>query len=148
MLGNTKLENVKSDETTIISNGVRIEGKIICKGNIRVDGDIQGDIISQADITIGELGQVNGQIKGESVTIGGRVSGTVIAKEKFVLDTKGKLKGDIFTKILEIEEGAEFEGKSRTGDLNDIKEIKDIAQQNNTPSKTQLNINPMNSKNN
>jgi cytoskeletal protein CcmA (bactofilin family) len=79
-MGNTKLENVKSDETTIISNGVRIEGKIICKGNIRVDGDIQGDIISQADITIGELGQVNGQIKGESVTIGGRVSGTVIAK--------------------------------------------------------------------
>jgi cytoskeletal protein CcmA (bactofilin family) len=141
MLSSTKSEGVKSEETTIISNGVKIEGKITCKGNIRVDGEIQGDILSQSNITIGEFGQVNGQINGEVVTIGGKVSGTVIAKEKLVLDSRGNLKGDIFTKNLSIEAGAKFDGKSKTGDLKDMKEIQDIIKQSTTIDKMPMNAN-------
>ncbi|MHA2100544.1 MAG: bactofilin family protein [Candidatus Kariarchaeaceae archaeon] len=141
MLSNTKFEGIKSDETTIISNGVKIAGKITCSGNIRVDGEIQGDIVSQSNITIGELGQVNGQINGEVVTIGGKVSGTVIAKEKLVLDSGGNLKGDLFTKNLSIEAGAKFDGKSKTGDLNDMKEIQNIIKQSNTFNKMPMNAN-------
>jgi cytoskeletal protein CcmA (bactofilin family) len=141
MLSSTKFEDVKSEETTIISNGVKIEGKITCNGNIRVDGEIQGDIVSQSNITIGELGQVNGQINGEAVTIGGKVSGTVIAKEKLVLDSRGNLKGDIFTKNLAIEPGAKFDGKSKTGDLKDMEEIQDIIKQSSTRGKMPMNAN-------
>jgi cytoskeletal protein CcmA (bactofilin family) len=139
MLSSTKFEDAKSEETTIISNGVKIEGKIICSGNIRVDGEILGDIVSQSNITIGELGKVNGQINGEVVTIGGKVSGTVIAKEKLVLDSKGNLKGDIFTKNLVIEEGAKFDGKSKTGNVNDMKEIQDIIKQSSNLRKMPIN---------
>jgi cytoskeletal protein CcmA (bactofilin family) len=141
MLSSTKFEGVKSEETTIISNGVKIEGKISCSGNIRVDGEIQGDIVSQSNITIGELGQVKGQINGEAVTIGGKVSGTVIAKEKLVLDSRGNLKGDIFTKNLSIEAGAKFDGKSKTGDLKDMEEIQDIIKQSTTLGKMPMNVN-------
>ena len=141
MLSSTKFDGVKSEETTIISNGVKIEGKITCSGNIRVDGEIQGDILSQTNITIGELGKVNGQINGEAVTIGGKVSGTVIAKEKLVLDSRGNLKGDIFTKNLTIEAGAKFDGKSKTGDLKDMKEIQDVIKQSTTLNKMPMNAN-------
>jgi len=48
MLKNKQFEGVKSEEITIISNGVKIEGKITSSGNIRVDGEIQGDILSQS----------------------------------------------------------------------------------------------------
>ena len=37
-------DGVKSDETTIISSGVKIEGTVTTNGNIRVDGEIKGDI--------------------------------------------------------------------------------------------------------
>jgi len=141
MLSSTKFDGVKSEETTIISNGVKIEGKITCSGNIRVDGEIQGDILSQTNITIGELGKVDGQINGEAVTIGGKVSGTVIAKEKLVLDSRGNLKGDIFTKNLTIEAGAKFDGKSKTGDLKDMKEIQDVIKQSTTLNKMPMNAN-------
>ena len=122
MLKDTKFGSSESEEITIISTGVKIEGKITSSGNIRVDGDIQGDIISQSNVTIGEGAKVNGQINADVITIGGKVSGTVRAKEKLVLDSKGNLKGDIITKILVVEAGAKFDGKSKTGDSIDIGE--------------------------
>lgn len=129
MLKNESFGGVKSEETTIISNGVKIEGKITSSGNIRVDGEVQGDILSQSNVSVGENGQVNGQINAEIITIGGKVSGTVKAKEKLVLDAKGNLKGDIFTKILVVEAGAKFDGKSKMGDQRDIVELKESLNQ-------------------
>jgi cytoskeletal protein CcmA (bactofilin family) len=128
MLKSAYSEGVKSDETTIISNGVRIEGKVTSAGNIRVDGEIQGDISSKSNVVVGESGQVNGQINADSITIGGRVSGSVKAKDKLTLEAKANLKGDLFTKILVVEAGAKFDGKSKMGDAKDFEEIKEITQ--------------------
>lgn len=135
MLKNTSYEGPKSDETTIISHGVKIEGKVSSSGNIRVEGEIQGDITSQGKVIVGENGKVNGQISGEDITIGGKVSGTVRAKEKLVLDSKGNLKGDIFTKILLVEAGAKFDGKSNMGDSGSNWESKETLKQTDTSKK-------------
>ncbi len=104
--------NGDSGDITIISHGVKLEGKITSGGSIRVDGSIQGDIISQSNVSVGEQGEVSGQINGQSVTIGGKVVGSINAKDKLTLEDKANLKGDIFTKILVVEAGARFEGKS------------------------------------
>jgi len=122
MLNNKQFGSSKSEETTIISRGVKIEGKITSSGNIRVDGEIQGDIFSESNITIGEDAKINGLINATIITIGGKVSGIVRAKDKLILNSKSNLKGDIFTKNLVIEEGAKFDGKSKTGDSIDIGE--------------------------
>ena len=132
---NTPFEGNKSEEITIISHGVKIEGKITSSGNIRVDGEIQGDIIAQSNVTIGEQGQVSGQINADVITIGGKVSGTVRAKEKLVLESKGNLKGDIFTKILVVEAGAKFDGKSKMGESKEILEIKETTKPSTTTTK-------------
>jgi cytoskeletal protein CcmA (bactofilin family) len=135
MLKNKQFEGVKSEEITIISNGVKIEGKITSSGNIRIDGELQGDILSQSDVIIGELGQVNGQINANVITIGGKVSGIVRAKEKLILDSKSNLKGDIFTKTLVVEAGAMYDGKSKMGDLKDIGEIQETTKPSTTITK-------------
>ncbi len=124
MFKNTPFEGTKSEETTIISKGVKIEGKIASSGNIKVDGEVKGDILSQNSVSVGENGQVNGQINADVIEIGGMVSGTVKAKEKVVLGPKGNLNGDIFTKILVVEEGAKFDGHSKMGEESEIGEIK------------------------
>lgn len=122
MLKNLSREEPKSEETTIISLGVRIEGKVKSNGNIRVDGVIQGDIFSQGTVTIGESAEVNGRVNADVIAIGGDVTGTVKAKTRIVLDTKGNLKGDIFTKSLVVKEGALFDGKCKMGEQVDIGE--------------------------
>jgi cytoskeletal protein CcmA (bactofilin family) len=123
MLNNTQSGSSKLEET-IISRGVKIEGKITSSGNIRIDGEIQGDIFSKGSITIGEDAKVNGQINANVITVGGKVSGIIKAKEKMILDSKSYLNGDIFTKNLVIQEGAKFDGNCKTGDSIDIAEPK------------------------
>jgi len=135
MLNNTQFGNSKSEETTIISRGVKIEGKITSSGNIRIDGEIQGDIFSESNITIGEVAKVKGQINANVITIGGKVSGIVRAKDKLILDSKSNLKGDIFTKNLVIDEGAKFDGKCNTGGSIDIVESQETTKQSTTITK-------------
>ena len=112
--------NGSTEDITIISNGVKLEGKITSGGSIRVDGTIQGDVISQGNVTVGEHGDVNGQINAGIIAIGGKVVGSVNAKEKLVLESKANLKGDIFAKILVVEAGARFDGKSNMGDAKGV----------------------------
>jgi len=108
--------NGDSEEITIISHGVKVEGKVSSNGSIRLDGTIQGDINCQGNVTIGESGEVFGKVNGQSITIGGKVEGIINAKEKLMLEAKANLKGDVFTKILVIEAGARFDGKSNMGE--------------------------------
>ncbi len=80
--------NGDSEEITIISNGVKIEGKVSSTGNIRVDGTLQGDLNSRGNVTVGEQGDIKGEIVANVVTIGGKVVGTINAKEKLILESK------------------------------------------------------------
>ena len=122
---NKPYEGNNSEEITIISNGVKLEGKITTSGSIRVDGVIRGDIISQSNVTVGETGEVNGQINAGIITIGGKVVGSINAKEKVVLESKANLKGDLFSKILVVEAGAKFDGKSSMGESRSNQDLKE-----------------------
>ncbi len=101
------------DEVTIISSGVLIEGKLSSKGNVRLDGTVKGDVNVNGNVTIGESGDINGEINADIITVGGKVVGKLNAKEKVVLEGKAVLKGDLVAKILVIEAGAKFDGNSK-----------------------------------
>jgi cytoskeletal protein CcmA (bactofilin family) len=120
MLKSNSFEGTRSEEATVISRGVKIEGKLSCSGSIRLDGEVQGDISSQSTVIVGENGKVNGQINAESITIGGKVTGTIRAKEKVMLESKGNLKGDIITKTLSVDAGAVFNGNTKMGESGNI----------------------------
>jgi cytoskeletal protein CcmA (bactofilin family) len=108
-----KFEN---DEVTIISSGVVIEGKLSSKGNVRVDGTVKGDVNVTGNVTIGETGDINGQVNADIISVGGKVVGKLNAKEKVVLEGKAILKGDLVAKILVVEAGAKFDGNSKMDD--------------------------------
>jgi cytoskeletal protein CcmA (bactofilin family) len=118
----TRTMNGDSDDITIISNGVKVDGTVSSDGNIRLDGIIKGDIICEGNVTIGEQGEVQGKVNGFSITIGGKVEGVINAKEKLMLESKANLKGDVFTKILVVEAGARFDGRSNMGDSRSVSE--------------------------
>ncbi|HCY76064.1 MAG TPA: cell shape determination protein CcmA [Ignavibacteriales bacterium] len=139
MLKSYSPEVTNTDEITIISNGVKIEGKINSSGNIRVDGEVQGDIISQSNVTVGQSGKVNGKIEAKVITVGGSVLGTASAKEKLVLESKSIFTGDLFTKILVVEDGAKFDGNSKMSGQKNNLEIKENIAVNNKGSQEFLN---------
>lgn len=108
-------EIIGQDAVTIISNGVVLEGKIKSNGNLRIDGTVNGNINANGNVTVGENGEVNGEINANVIVLGGKIVGTVSAKEKVVLESTTNLKGDIVTRILVVEEGAVFDGSSKMG---------------------------------
>jgi cytoskeletal protein CcmA (bactofilin family) len=104
--------NPNNDEVSIISSTMQIQGNILTKGNLRIDGKVKGDIKAEGVMTIGPHGYVEGNIDATNITIGGKIFGTIICREKLILEDNSQLKGDLTAKILVIEEGALFTGRS------------------------------------
>ncbi len=101
-----------AEEVSILSSGVKIEGKLYSEGNVRVDGQVLGELKVNGNLTLGEGSDVKGDIRAKNITLSGSVEGTIHAAEKVVLDSSSLLKGDLFAKVLVVEEGAKFDGKS------------------------------------
>ena len=98
---------------SVVSEGVEIEGNIICKESLYIAGKVTGDIDSskKSKIEVGESGIVFGQIKAETVIIKGIVEGDVIALSQLELGGSAKVKGRLSYSLLKLEPGAVFEGE-------------------------------------
>lgn len=101
-----------SVDVSILSSGVKIEGKLYSEGNMRIDGKVIGDVTVNGNLTLGESAELKGEVKAKNITLSGKVEGLVEVNEKLILESQSVLEGDLTAKILVIEEGAKFEGKS------------------------------------
>lgn len=104
--------STSAEDVSILSSGVKIEGKLYSEGNVRIDGKLIGDLIVNGNLTLGEGSELNGKVKAQNIAVSGKLEGVVTSSEKLILESKAVLKGDISAKILVIEEGAKFDGKS------------------------------------
>jgi cytoskeletal protein CcmA (bactofilin family) len=98
-----------------IAEGTVLEGKIITKGDIRVEGRVIGTITCDAKLVIGERGSVEGIVDARNAYIAGKVKGQVVVRELLQLQEKGQINGDIFTQKLSVQVGAVFTGNCRMG---------------------------------
>jgi len=99
--------SVIGSDLTIVGSGLRI----IAKQPLQVDGEIQGDVMGSR-VTIGPSGKVTGLVNAEQVHINGAVSGT-IKGVNVLLSSTAVVDGDIFHQSITLEQGAQFEGRSR-----------------------------------
>lgn len=98
--------------TSIIANGVRIQGVVEAEGaELQVDGEIDGNV-KGGSVTIGDTGMVKGDIVAENVLVNGRVEGSLRAR-KVQLARNAHVLGDITHQSLSVEMGAVFEGQCR-----------------------------------
>lgn len=115
MFGGTKKNNDDSigvDIETIFGKNTQIKGTVSGGGNIRVDGNVEGEISVTGDLIIGEQGIVTANIKAKNVLISGMVRGNIDVMGKLEILGTGKLCGDVKASVLSIAEGAVFKGNS------------------------------------
>jgi len=98
---------------TIIGKGTNIEGTVNIEGATRIDGNVNGKLVSNDIVTIGATGVVKAEIRAKAIIVGGRVEGNLFASEKVELQAKCELLGDITSKSLLVEHGAIFHGASK-----------------------------------
>ncbi len=102
--------------TTLIGHGYEITGEITGKSFIRIDGNVTGNVSTEAGIILGEKGIVIGNINTKSVIIFGTVNGDVMATQLEIKAT-GVVNGNIRTDTLEIELGAKYNGRLEMNQL-------------------------------
>ena len=96
---------------SVIGADLVIIGNMISKGEVQVDGEVQGDLHGSL-VLIGEKARITGGIIADEVIVRGQVMGSVRGK-KVMLQASSHVEGDIYHQMLAIEQGAFFEGKSR-----------------------------------
>lgn len=99
----------------VIGPGTKIKGDIETNGDIRIDGKIEGNILSQGTVVIGQKGEVKGEVKCNNCDVFGQFDGKIQIAELLSLKESSKLSGDIKTGKLSIEPGAKFTGTCDMG---------------------------------
>ena len=105
----------KEDQAiSLIGEGISVVGTLNVQDNVlRLDGHLEGKIIGQGTLIMGEKGLLQGEIHVGRLILGGRVEGRVTALEGIHITPTGKLFGAALTSQLIIDEGGIFEGESK-----------------------------------
>jgi cytoskeletal protein CcmA (bactofilin family) len=117
MLGIGTGKNQGNDGNTVnlIGNGTKIIGDINSSGDIRIDGTLTGNIITNGKFVLGPNGLVEGNITCTNADLSGEVKGVVSVSETLALKQTAKINGDMITSKLSIELGAVFNGSCNMG---------------------------------
>ena len=115
-----------SAAVNMIGNGTVIIGDIKSKGDIRVDGSLNGSIETEGKVVVGQGGVVEGDVICKDADVAGVLKAKITVSQLLSLKSSAKLNGDIVTNKLSIEPGATFTGSCSMGAvIKDIKDIKD-----------------------
>jgi cytoskeletal protein CcmA (bactofilin family) len=98
-----------------IGEDLIITGNVSSKGEIHLDGQVNGDVSCIA-LVLGESGKLEGNVIAEDVVIRGRLVGSIRAL-RVTLQAMCHVEGDVYHQSIALEQGAFFEGRSsRTED--------------------------------
>lgn len=106
-----KLFFPKKPPTTLsfIAKGTKLTGNIEFIGDVLIGGDVSGQILSQANITVEQGGRLEGEIKCQEFIVDGFFKGRLIC-ERLVIQRHGVVDGDVASTSMQIMEGGQFIG--------------------------------------
>ena len=91
-----------------IAENTKIKGDITSEADIRIDGEVEGTIMTSGKIVIGKTGVVTGKIQCENADIEGTFNGEVKVGQILVLKSSAVIEGDVVVGKLAVEPGASF----------------------------------------
>ena len=108
--GESSSSDNNSDQPNKIISGTEITGDIISSTGILIGGEIIGNVSCSGYVKIGSSGKIKGNLVCVNADIEGSVDGELTIESLLTLRSTARIKGDIETLKLSIEEGAFFEG--------------------------------------
>jgi cytoskeletal protein CcmA (bactofilin family) len=110
MFSSKKQPSIRS----LIGEGTVVQGTLRFSDGLRIDGEVQGDVVANLNDTsilvISEKAKVTGTVKAGHVIINGTVIGPVESNHLLELQPKALIQGDVRYESLEMHQGATIEG--------------------------------------
>jgi cytoskeletal protein CcmA (bactofilin family) len=111
----------KTPSLNLISEGTKIKGTITSQNDLRISGRLEGEAICKGKIIVASTAKVDGNITTVEADIAGNITGTLKVSDRLTLRKSAIVGGDIYTKVLVVEEGAQMNGNCRMG--GEVKEL-------------------------
>ena len=96
---------------TVVGPSVKIQGDLNSEGNIRIEGQVTGKVVTTQNVFVGEGAIITADVMAGSAVIAGHINGNVKISNHLILQGTGNIAGDITCTILRVEDGAQFTGK-------------------------------------
>jgi cytoskeletal protein CcmA (bactofilin family) len=108
------MENQKStgnSDVCIFTAGTSIKGTLKIESNLRLEGEIKGNVSCAGKIVMSRTGIIEGDISCNELVSEGKITGNISSNKGVVLHSTAVLKGDLICSALQIDNGATFNGK-------------------------------------
>lgn len=106
-------DSVGVNDISRISAGSSIKGEITSPNDIRIDGNFEGKIVSQAKVVVGEKAVVKGDIICTSCDFWGKINGNFYVKDTLSLKDTCVVTGDLHIRRLQVDLDAVFNGNCK-----------------------------------
>lgn len=122
---------------SVIGKTVTIEGNLFSIQGIRIDGNVSGNVVCNANIITGDESTIVGDLTGEVVEISGDVSGNIRANAVRFMST-ANVKGDVECEQIQADSGAKIDGHivMRDSSFHPVNELKELKSEEVTAPKT------------
>lgn len=100
---------------SLIGAGTKIDGNVQFTGGLRIDGEVEGNVVAipgkPSTLVLSEHARVKGEVNVTHLVVNGVITGPVHVGEYLELQSKARVTGDVHYKTLEIQLGAIVEGR-------------------------------------
>ncbi len=107
-----KQEQILGQKQNQLEQGTKVEGNIEAIGNLRIDGEVVGNVICKQKFVLGAEGVITGNITAKNAEIEGTIKGNLNISEMLVLRPSAVVEGDLITDKKIVEAGAVHNGRS------------------------------------
>ena len=104
---NTPPKN-KTMERNVIAKNTTIIGDIKSDGDFRIDGSLDGTLVTNGRVIIGVDGVIKGKVEAANADIEGTFSGDLLVSNILTLKETADITGDVVIGKLSVEPGASF----------------------------------------
>ncbi|HUF53943.1 MAG TPA: polymer-forming cytoskeletal protein [Dehalococcoidia bacterium] len=111
---------MSDDYSSVIGAESAWNGNFSTDGNIRIDGNVLGEVKATGTVFINNGADVKATVYGKYVIIAGSFDGNLYCSERLELQPESRIKGIIHTKALAVGEGAFIDGEIHMGDVADL----------------------------
>ena len=99
-----------------LGKDLNIKGVISGQDDIRIDGKFEGDLKLKGRLDIQQSAKIKGSAVAKTMYVKGTVEGKLAAGSKMIIDHSAKIEGKLFTPVISVVEGAQFNGELKMVD--------------------------------
>jgi cytoskeletal protein CcmA (bactofilin family) len=99
------------EDFCFFEKGVKLEGTLDIPGTFRLEGEVKGTVRCGDQVIVGEHARVEGDVQGAIVSVAGQIKGNVTGKNRVEILSSGAVEGEVSTTCLVIEPGGVLDGQ-------------------------------------